>query len=91
MFVYNFLPVLLLTSYFQREVKVSRDGTEIEPTVGQRLIDEWEEIGQAPGPNPVGETAKSSPPIAPLPRSAGGRARSIRNVPGADPWASRAS
>ena len=24
-----------------REVKVSRDGTELEPTVGQRLLDEW--------------------------------------------------
>jgi len=24
-----------------REVKVSRDGTELEPTIGQRLLDEW--------------------------------------------------
>jgi YT521-B-like domain len=24
-----------------REVKVSRDGTELEPTVGQKLLDEW--------------------------------------------------
>ena len=27
-----------------REVKVSRDGTELEPTVGQRLLDEWNAI-----------------------------------------------
>lgn len=35
----------------QREVKVSRDGTEIETTVGQRLIDEWERTdhGVIPG------------------------------------------
>lgn len=25
-----------------REVKVSRDGTELEPTVGQQLLDEWD-------------------------------------------------
>jgi len=27
-----------------REVKVSRDGTELEPTVGQRLLDEWNQL-----------------------------------------------
>ncbi|PPR07752.1 hypothetical protein CVT24_003702 [Panaeolus cyanescens] len=27
-----------------REVKVSRDGTELEPSVGQRLVDEWEKL-----------------------------------------------
>ena len=27
-----------------REVKVSRDGTELEPTVGQRLLDEWHRL-----------------------------------------------
>ncbi|KAH7340577.1 YT521-B-like domain-containing protein, partial [Rhizoctonia solani] len=27
-----------------REVKVSRDGTEVEPSVGQRLLDEWDRI-----------------------------------------------
>ncbi|KZT19974.1 hypothetical protein NEOLEDRAFT_1141276 [Neolentinus lepideus HHB14362 ss-1] len=26
----------------EREVKVSRDGTELEPTVGQALLDEWD-------------------------------------------------
>jgi hypothetical protein len=25
-----------------REVKVSRDGTEVEPSIGQRLVDEWD-------------------------------------------------
>ena len=25
-----------------REVKISRDGTELEPTVGERLLEEWE-------------------------------------------------
>ncbi|KAG9122470.1 hypothetical protein FRC07_001126, partial [Ceratobasidium sp. 392] len=33
-----------------REVKVSRDGTEVEPSVGQRLIDEWD---RAVDPEPV--------------------------------------
>ena len=27
-----------------REVKVSRDGTELEPTVGQKLLDEWHKL-----------------------------------------------
>lgn len=37
-----------------REVKVSRDGTELEPTVGQRLLDEWDrpEGGTPPPPPP---------------------------------------
>ena len=30
-----------------REVKVSRDGTELEPTVGQRLLDEWHKLSQS--------------------------------------------
>lgn len=29
-----------------REVKVSRDGTELEPTVGERLLGEWEEYAK---------------------------------------------
>src|SRR6266576_110844 len=36
-----------------REVKVSRDGTELEPTVGQRLIEEWHELATALEPPPV--------------------------------------
>jgi YT521-B-like domain len=81
MCVYNFLPTSLLTCYFQREIKVSRDGTEIEPTIGQLLIDEWEKNEPPAGPSRAGETATSSLPTAPLPRSAGGRTRSMRNAP----------
>ena len=29
-----------------REVKVSRDGTELEPTVGQKLLDEWDKLSE---------------------------------------------
>ena len=29
-----------------REVKVSRDGTELEPTVGQKLLDEWHKLSE---------------------------------------------
>lgn len=34
----------------EREVKVSRDGTELEPGVGQALLDEWDK--EDPGPQP---------------------------------------
>ena len=38
-----------------REVKISRDGTELEPTIGQQLLDEWdrssEALGNLPGPS----------------------------------------
>ena len=30
-----------------REVKVSRDGTELEPTVGQKLLDEWRKLSES--------------------------------------------
>jgi hypothetical protein len=30
----------------EREVKVSRDGTELEPTVGERLLEEWEKFAK---------------------------------------------
>jgi len=29
-----------------REVKVSRDGTELEPTIGEKLLEEWEEFAK---------------------------------------------
>ena len=32
----------------EREVKVSRDGTELEPAVGQQLLDEWDKLDQPP-------------------------------------------
>ena len=88
---FNFLPNYLLTYCFQREVKVSRDGTEIEPSIGQILIDEWEKIEPPPRPNQAGETATCPSPIAPLPRTGGGRERSMRNAPGSGSRASKAS
>lgn len=33
-----------------KEVKVSRDGTELEPTVGKRLLEEWERLAEAQSP-----------------------------------------
>lgn len=46
-----------------REVKVSRDGTELEPSVGQALLDEWDKPD--PGLSPTGRQAtKSVPPDA---------------------------
>ncbi|KAF8610435.1 hypothetical protein BDV93DRAFT_16238 [Ceratobasidium sp. AG-I] len=33
-----------------REVKVSRDGTEVEPSIGQRLIDEWDQVVEPESP-----------------------------------------
>lgn len=45
-----------------REVKVSRDGTELEPSVGQALLDEWEK--PAPPP-PVGTPSGERRPKAP--------------------------
>lgn len=31
-----------------REIKVSRDGTELEPTVGQQLVDTWSSLASVP-------------------------------------------
>ena len=90
MYVFNFLLNYLLTCCFQREVKVSRDGTEIEPSIGQILIDEWEKVEQPPRPNQAGETAAPSL-IAPLPKTGGGRERPMRNAPGSVSRASKAS
>jgi hypothetical protein len=48
----------------EREVKVSRDGTELEPIVGQRLLDEWRNLAEQPavGPGkPSGSTRRSAP------------------------------
>lgn len=49
----------------EREVKVSRDGTELEPSVGQRLLDEWEV--------PHAIQAEASPPMSPVSGRGGGR------------------
>lgn len=48
----------------EREVKVSRDGTELEPMVGQRLLDEWRDLAELPavGPGkPSGSTRRPAP------------------------------
>ncbi|KAH9480757.1 YTH domain-containing protein 1 [Psilocybe cubensis] len=37
-----------------REIKVSRDGTEVEPTVGQRLLDEWDKLADPQLPPTMG-------------------------------------
>ncbi|KAF8963018.1 YT521-B-like domain-containing protein [Flammula alnicola] len=37
-----------------KEVKVSRDGTELEPTVGQQLLSEWEKLSEPQGPPSTG-------------------------------------
>ena len=39
-----------------REVKVSRDGTELEPSIGRQLLEEWDK----PPPSPVDDTATPS-------------------------------
>ncbi|KAI0295676.1 YT521-B-like domain-containing protein [Multifurca ochricompacta] len=39
-----------------REVKVSRDGTELEPSIGQQLLEEWDR----PLPSPANNTVASS-------------------------------
>ena len=45
-----------------REVKVSRDGTELEPTVGERLLEEWDKPdGTAP---PASASTSASAPSA---------------------------
>ena len=44
-----------------REVKVSRDGTELEPSVGQALLEEWEKPDPQQGQPPRSGT-KSTPP-----------------------------
>ncbi|KAG1727739.1 YT521-B-like domain-containing protein [Suillus lakei] len=40
-----------------REIKVSRDGTEVEPGVGQQLLEQWRTLAAAPT---VMETSKSA-------------------------------
>jgi hypothetical protein len=46
-----------------REVKVSRDGTELEPTVGEALLTEWEKLRtlSPPPPQPEDSAADYSP------------------------------
>jgi hypothetical protein len=74
-----------------REVKVSRDGTEVEPIVGQRLLDEWERLAeiQSPVPGKAGSSSKrgsrSAPPVVPpVPLRAGTRGTDETGVEGAE-------
>lgn len=65
-----------------REIKVSRDGTELEPTVGQQLLQDWHRIAEsqpspagAPGKTPIntsGRRGTSTKPEWPFPIVGGG-------------------
>jgi hypothetical protein len=49
-----------------REVKVSRDGTELEPTIGQQLLDVWDMLEPSPPPrSPVVERRGPRRPVPP--------------------------
>jgi hypothetical protein len=54
-----------------REVKVSRDGTELEPGVGQRLLDEWDAPAPAPPPSPGTRRRPVVPSALSVPGGAG--------------------
>jgi YT521-B-like domain len=56
-----------------REVKVSRDGIELEPTVGQRLLDEWKTLSntQDAGSAEAASTGKLSYSAGSLRRGSG--------------------
>jgi hypothetical protein len=56
-----------------REVKVSRDGTELEPSVGQSLLEEWDKPDPALQDSP--DPSKTGPEIASLPTHSSGRGR----------------
>ncbi|KZV84318.1 hypothetical protein EXIGLDRAFT_807134 [Exidia glandulosa HHB12029] len=62
-----------------REVKVSRDGTELEPTVGARLLEEWD--------RPEGSSQPPPPPALP---TTGRRGRGGRGGGGGGPRAAPA-
>jgi hypothetical protein len=49
---------------------VSRDGTELEPSVGQRLLDEWDKLSDPRGPGLV---------ALPDPTSGGKRGRGAKH------------
>lgn len=55
----------------EREVKVSRDGTELEPGVGQALLDEWDKLDQPP--SEVGPETAAPPPGPASPTNVLGR------------------
>ncbi|KAI1793327.1 YT521-B-like domain-containing protein [Ganoderma leucocontextum] len=47
-----------------REVKVSRDGTELEPSVGQMLLEEWDKVDQPPQAQAAGGNADGKASIS---------------------------
>ncbi|CBQ70273.1 conserved hypothetical protein [Sporisorium reilianum SRZ2] len=53
-----------------RQVKVSRDGTELEPGVGRQLLEEWNRLHPAGGPVPVDGTKASTKRVDPASSSA---------------------
>ncbi|KIM40978.1 hypothetical protein M413DRAFT_28080 [Hebeloma cylindrosporum] len=59
-----------------REVKVSRDGTELEPSVGKRLLDEWDKLADLNAPLAV---------VVPKSTSAGKRRLGAKNTPSLPP------
>lgn len=60
----------------EREVKVSRDGTELEPGVGQALLDEWDKLDQPPAEaGPSAAAAPSGPSTSPMASRRGGQFR----------------
>lgn len=55
-----------------REVKVSRDGTELEPSVGQALLDEWDKPDPSPPAQLPGRAGtRTSPPDIAQPKEGG--------------------
>ncbi|CCA69016.1 hypothetical protein PIIN_02875 [Serendipita indica DSM 11827] len=76
-----------------REVKVSRDGTEIEPSVGQRLLEEWDRPDRSPVLSRGAVQPKGPPPptsqVSPTqPSSSRGRGRG-RGFPPPSAWPHR--
>ncbi|KAF9013077.1 YT521-B-like domain-containing protein [Cyathus striatus] len=51
-----------------REVKVSRDGTELEPSVGRTLLEEWERLAEMQAPPPPVVPPGKAPANARRPR-----------------------
>ncbi|TFY77703.1 hypothetical protein EWM64_g6309 [Hericium alpestre] len=56
-----------------REVKVSRDGTELEPSIAKALLEEWERPPSSPQASPAAAAAS--------PRPAGPQRRAARPIP----------
>lgn len=67
------LLILICRRSGSREVKISRDGTEIEPTVGEMLLAAFAAEAKTPGPQgqdkspraPAGVASPLVPPMSP--------------------------